>query len=67
MKVLLPTPGTPLSAEAEGLAGVRQQAVSSSSACARWSARVDSSKVMALAMARRWAMPARAQCRRSRQ
>ena len=53
MKVLLPTPGTPLMPRRKALPVCGSSVVSSSSACARWSARVDSSKVMALAMARR--------------
>ena len=57
MKVLLPTPGTPLMPSRNDLPVWGSSAVSISSACARWSARVDSSSVMALAMARRCAGP----------
>ena len=58
MKVDLPTPGTPEMPSRNDWPVCGSKAVSSSSACARWSARVDSSSVMALAMARRWAAAA---------
>jgi hypothetical protein len=63
MKVLLPTPGTPLMPRRKAppppppCRCAATSAVSNSSACTRWSARVDSSKVIALAMARRCARP----------
>ena len=53
MNVLLPTPGTPLMPSRNALPVCGNNAVSKASAWARWSARVDSSKVIALAMARR--------------
>ena len=54
--VLLPTPGTPDKPSRSARPVCGNKAVSNSSPCARWSARVDSSRVMALAMARRCAM-----------
>ena len=54
MKVLLPTPGTPLMPSRKAPPACGSSASSSASARTRWSARVDSSSVMALAMARRW-------------
>ena len=57
MKVLLPTPGTPLMPRRSDWPVCGSNAVSSSSPWARWSARVDSSSVMALAMARRCTAP----------
>ena len=53
IKVLLPTPGTPLRPKRTACPVCGSNAVNSASATTLWSARVDSSKVMALAMARR--------------
>mmetsp|Transcript_5907 Transcript_5907/g.14563 ORF Transcript_5907/g.14563 Transcript_5907/m.14563 type:complete len:320 (+) Transcript_5907:251-1210(+) len=65
MKVLLPTPGTPEmpSRSAPPVAGI--SSVSRASAWARWSARVDSTCVIALASARR--SPARTPAARFKQ
>ena len=65
MKVLLPTPGTPLMPRRNERPVCGSRAFSSSSACSRWSGRVDSSSVMVLASARRWAGPAPAPARRA--
>src|SRR3954471_14265886 len=56
-KVLLPTPGTPEMPRRKDLPLWGSNSVSSASARARWSPRVDSSSVIALAMARRCAAP----------
>src|SRR5574343_1444703 len=53
MKVDLPTPGTPLMPSRKDFPVWVSRPVSSSSASRRWSVRVDSSSVIALAMARR--------------
>src|SRR5574343_1294097 len=53
MKVDLPTPGTPLMPSRKDFPVWGSRPVSSSSASRRWSARMDSSSVIALAMARR--------------
>ena len=53
MNVLLPTPGTPLTPMRSACPVRGSKAVSNSSPWARWSARVDSSSVIALAVARR--------------
>src|SRR5574343_348003 len=53
MKVDLPTPGTPLMPSRKDFPVWGSRPVSSSSASRRWSVRVDSSSVIALAMARR--------------
>ena len=53
MKVDLPTPGTPLRPRRKDFPVWGSKAVSSSSASTRWSGRVDSSRVMALATPRR--------------
>jgi hypothetical protein len=58
MKVLLPTPGTPLMPRRSAWPLAGSSALSSASARSRWSARVDSSSVMILASARRCAAPA---------
>ena len=57
MKVDLPTPGTPLMPKRKDLPVWGSKAVSNSSACARWSPLVDSSSVIALAMARLCVLP----------
>ena len=53
INVDLPTPGTPLMPRRKAFPVCGSKAVSNSSACVLWSSRVDSSSVMALAMARR--------------
>jgi hypothetical protein len=57
MKVDLPTPGTPEMPSRSERPACGSSALSTSSARARWSARVDSSSVIALAIARRCAGP----------
>ena len=57
MKVDLPTPGTPETPSRNASRAGAGSAVSSASARSRWSARVDSSSVIAFAIARRCASP----------
>ena len=65
MKVDLPTPGTPETPTPQRrLAPAPAARSSRASARRRWSARVDSSRVIALATARRWRSPLRRRDRR---